>query len=152
MSMRPSLAALVVTTVLAPAARAQDLYEPAPASPARALLVPGGAVAGEADATSVETNPGQLGLVDASSGALVFDQWPGGSPREGRGLGLMRALPLLPGRLSLGAGFSWLRPSQVAEPDSYYKLALAAATRMGRGLGLGASWEHLFGSRYGGYD
>src|SRR3954471_10364904 len=55
------------------------------ASPFRGVLVPAGAVAGDADATSVETNPGQLGLLEGASLALVIDQWGDRTPRVGRG-------------------------------------------------------------------
>jgi protease-4 len=156
MPTRPSHAAAaslaLALALAAPGARADDVYEPQIVSPARALLVPGATLAGDADATAVETAPGQLGLIDAGSTALLFNQWADGSPREGRGLAAFRAFPLLAGRLSLAAGLAWLRPSAVDQPDSYYKLDLGFGARLGRGSGVGLVWEHLFGSRYDGFD
>jgi protease-4 len=150
--LRLPAAATLALAFTAPGARADNSYEPQNVSPTRALLVPGASLAGDADATAVEIAPGQLALVDASSTALLFNQWADGSPREGRGLAAFRAFPLLVGRLSLGAGLAWLRPSQVGEPDSYYKLDLGLGARLGRASGVGMVWEHLFGSRYDGFD
>src|SRR5262252_1123954 len=84
------------------------------ASPFRGVLIPGGAMAGDADATSVETNPGQLGLLDGASVALVIDQWGDHTPRVGRGQALLLGAPLI-GGLSLGAGFQSLQPSLYGE-------------------------------------
>jgi protease-4 len=123
---------------------------PLRASPFRGALVPEAAVAGDADATSVEVNPGQLGLVDGGSAALVFDHWSERLPLPGRGTGLLLETPLF-GGLSLGAGYHWLRPTVPGEPEtSYRKLQLALGQRLGRALGVGVAWERLYGGAYAG--
>ncbi len=149
-SPRPLLLA-AAGLLLLPAVRAgaQELFD-AP-SPTRGVMIPNGAVAGDADATTLETNPGQLGLVDSVSTALVADLWEDGVTREGRGAGLFYASPLLRG-VSLGASLQWLHPSLVAQPSDYGKFSLGTGFRLGRGLGLGVLWEHLFRSRYAGTD
>jgi protease-4 len=152
MATRLTAPALLALTALLGARPARAQVEASAGSPARGVLIPGAAVAGEADATSLEINPGQLGLVDSASSALVFDQWSDDIPREGRGLAFMLASPLIVRGISAGIGFQWLRPTLPGEPESYYQLQLGAGFRLGRGLGVGASWEHLFQSRYGGFD
>lgn len=121
------------------------------ASPLRGVFIPAGPVAGDADATAVELNPGQLPFVSAASSALVLSHWGAEAQRPGRGTALMLGTPLVLGA-SLGVGFHWLRPTLAGEPDGYTKLQLGGGLRLGRGLGLGFSWEHLFGARYGGLD
>jgi protease-4 len=106
-------------------------------------------VAGDADATSVEMNPGQLGLLDGGSVALVIDQWGDRTPRVGRGQALLLGFPLV-GGLSLGAGFQSLQPSIYGEPDQYWKLQLGAGLQLSRAIGFGFTWEHLWATPYGG--
>jgi protease-4 len=119
-------------------------------SPFRGALIPAAAVAGDADATSVEVNPGQLGLLDGASAALVFDHWSDDLPLAGRGTALLAGTPLFLG-LTLGAGFQWLRPTLPAPTnDDFSKLQLGLGWRLGRALGLGVGWEHLFGGPSGG--
>jgi protease IV len=116
------------------------------------VLVPAGAVAGDADATSVETNPGQLGLVESSSSALVLNHW-GDIPRQGRGGAFLFSAPLIVRGLSMGAGFHWLRRAlALNEPAGYYKLQLGGGMRLGGAMGIGFAWERLLGNRYGGLD
>ncbi len=146
----PALLLLAAAGSLVPLrpARAQDLWSIPPAT--RGLTIPGGEIAGDADATSVETNPGQLGLLEATSTALVVNLWPDQTTREGRGGGLFYATPLLLRGLSLGVGLEWLRPSMATLPSDYGKLAVAGGFRLGRSLGFGVLWERLIRSRYGG--
>ena len=124
----------------------------------RGLYLPGGAVAGDADATSVETNPGQLGLVEMTSTALVANMWSKRLGQEGRGLGMLFASPLILRSLTIGGGFQWLQPvtpllaDGTGVPESYYKLSLGGGLRLGPGLGLGVIWDHLYRSRYAGLD
>jgi protease IV len=131
--------------------RAQDLWSVP--SPTRGVLIPGGEMAGDPDATSVELNPGQLGILDQASTALVANAWANGIAREGRGAGLFYATPisLLRG-FYLGAGLQWLHPSVPGQPSDYGKLSLAGAVRVGRSLGVGLLWERRLGSRYAGLD
>src|SRR4051812_22774986 len=98
MRSRPTAAAMAAFLMfIAGAARAEELR----ASPFRGVLIPGGAVAGEADATALEINPGQMALLDGASLALVIDRWSDLTPRAGRGQALLLGTPLL-GPLSLG--------------------------------------------------
>jgi len=126
-----------------PRARAADV----PSSPFRGVKVPGGAVAGDADGTSVELNPGQLGVLSGASSALVVDYWGHDVQRPGRGGALMLGTPLV-GGTALGAGFQWLRPTLPKMPGDYQKLQLGLGLRLGRGAGFGVSWEHIFSTGF----
>jgi protease IV len=119
-------------------------------SPTRGLTIPGGVLAGDADATSTSLNPGQLGFIEGSHAALLLNHWAEGIEQEGRGFGYLLAMPLLDS-LSLGAGYEWLRPS-AAGTDDYGKFTLGGGLKLGRALGFGMVWEHLFGGRWGGLD
>ncbi len=124
---------------LVPVARAADVIP----SPFRGVKVPGGALAGDADGTSVELNPGQLGLLTGASSALVVDYWGADVQRPGRGGALMLGTPLA-FATTLGAGFQWLRPTLPGMPGDYQKLQLGLGVRLGRGAGFGMAWEHIF--------
>jgi protease IV len=149
-------AAALLLAVISPLAQrratAQTIEGDSEGAPTRGVYLPGAAIAGGADATAVESNPGQLGLVETTSTALVASAWKEQIAHEGRGLGLLFASPLIVSNLVVGAGFEWLRPSGEGSPESYRKLALGGGLRLGGGLGLGATWEHLFLSRYAGID
>ncbi|HEY0705629.1 MAG TPA: S49 family peptidase, partial [Polyangia bacterium] len=120
-------------------------------SPTRGLLVPGGAIAGDADATSLSLNPGQLGFARGTHGAFVYNQWDDDTAQEGRGIGGM--LVLAPAdALSLGVGYEHLTPSLVGAASSYGKLSLGLGLRLGPMLAVGGAWEHLFTDRYAGVD
>ena len=129
----------LLVLVLAARAQAADV----PLSPFRGVKVPGGAVAGDADGTSIELNPGQLGLLSGASSALLVDYWKHDVQRPGRGGAFMLGTPLALGT-ALGVGFQWLRPSLPGTLNEYQKLQLGLGLRLGRGAGLGVSWEHLF--------
>jgi protease IV len=146
----PLLLAAAASLVAARPAPAQDLWT-AP-SPTRGVLIPGGGLTGAVDATAVELNPGQLGLLQMSTGALVANAWPDGTAREGRGGGLFYAAPFFLSGFSLGAGVQWLRPSLSYQPSEYAKLSVAGGLRLGRSLGFGVVWEHLYRSRFAGTD
>jgi protease-4 len=108
-------------------------------------------MAGDADATAVELNPGQLALAPATSWALIGDFWSQDALRPGRGTALMLGLPILGSQLALGG--QWLSPpSALGGTGSYGKFQLGYGFRLGRGAGLGATWDHLLGTRYGGHD
>src|SRR5688572_946430 len=89
--------ATLVFIVLCASGAPVEAQPPLRASPFRGALIPGGAMAGDADATSLETNPGQLGLLDGPSTALVIDQWQRRTPRAGRGEAFLLATPLFGG-------------------------------------------------------
>lgn len=142
---RDSMVVLALVALAAPAAQAQTLR----ASPFRGVLIPGGAMAGDVDATSLETNPGQLGLIDGPSAAFALGHWGDDTPRVGRGMATMLATPLF-GGLALGTGVQRLTPTVLAEPERYWKFQLGLGLRLSRGLGIGVAWERLFGGHYGG--
>jgi protease-4 len=141
----PRAAAAALVCLVAADARAEELR----ASPFRGVLIPGGAMAGDADATAVETNPGQLGLLDGPSLALVIDQWGDHTPRVGRGQALLLGIPLI-GGLTLGAGLHSLQPTLPREPDQYWKLQLGVGLQLSRAVGFGFMWDRLFVDRYAG--
>ena len=78
MLIRPSLLCAALALFMAADASAQVALPPV--SPARALLIPDGAVAGEADATSLETNPGQLGFVEGARVEVLHEGIVGRDP------------------------------------------------------------------------
>ena len=120
--------------------------------PTRGLLLPGSGPAGPADATALEVNPGQLGLLPGGASALVLNHWADESPHPGRGAGLLFASPFLVRGLSLGAGLSFLMPTDPLGGEDRTKLTVGTGFRLSRGLGVGLSWDHLFGSPYRGTD
>lgn len=151
-SLHRSSAAAAVTLgslglLLAPASRAQE-----GPSPFRGVVVPGGALAGDADATALELNPGQLGLLDSAGAALVGAGWGRDLQRDGRGLGFTTAAPLIVPRLVAAGGLQGLWSSVPGEPELTGKLALGLGYRAGKGLGFGLGWERLLGGRYGGHS
>jgi protease-4 len=134
---------MMVLLVGAVASRA--MADEIPASPFRGARVPNGAVAGDADGTAIEMNPGQLGALTGPSSALVVDYWGRQVRRPGRGGALMLGTPLAFGT-ALGAGFQWLKPTRPAPIHDYQKLQLGLGVRLGRGAGFGFAWEHVFSS------
>jgi protease-4 len=131
--------ALVLLAVASPGQAAELAY-----SSFRGVLIPGGAMAGDADGTAVETNPGQLGLLDGASLALVIDEWSDRTPRAGRGEALLMGAPLF-GGLTLGLGVQSLRSTLGFEESHYVKFQLGSGLRLSRAIGLGFVWDHLFG-------
>ena len=113
-------------------------------SPFRGLHVPAAAVAGDADATAVEVNPGQLGGLAGFQAALVVDGWWNRVALPGRGVGVMATGSPVPA-LTLGAGFQWIAPSLEPNTDSYRKLQAALGVRLGSRLGAGLGYEYLQG-------
>lgn len=130
-------------------ARAQDDIA-ADLRPTRGVEIPAGAVVGDADATALELNPGQLGMLSDSSLVLVSNFWPGDAVRPGRGTGLFYGAPFL-GSAAVGLGYQWLRPSGTYEADGklqldpVYKLQLGFAVRHGSRFGLGVTWNRFWG-------
>jgi protease-4 len=119
-------------------------------SPTRGLLIPGGAIAGDADATSLTLNPGLLGFARGTQGAFLYNNWGDDTAQPGRGIGGL--LTLSPAdALTFGLGYEHLRPSFVGAPVSYGKLSLGLGLGLGP-LAIGGTWEHLFTDRYAGLD
>lgn len=147
-------AAVVLAGVIclaSPATRAQsggDLPD-ATFRPTRGVYIPGGARAGDADATAVELNPGQLPLLGGGATALVADVWRARAAMPGRGAALMLASPLWKGG-AIGMGLHGIGASDGAL-SSHSKFQLAYGMG-GRTFGVGISWAHLFGGGVGGTD
>ncbi|HET6283613.1 MAG TPA: signal peptide peptidase SppA [Polyangia bacterium] len=123
--------------------------------PSDGVFIPGRALAGDADATAVEVNPGQLGFLGGSSLVLVGDAASDTGPLSGRGVSLMAGVPLL---LNSAIGFGIHGIANAVTPNALEvqarsKSQLAYALRLGRTLSVGATWAHLFGDGlYGGLD
>jgi protease-4 len=121
------------------------------ARPTRGVHLPAAARAGDADATAVQLNPAQLGLLPAGSAVIAGDFWRASAPLSGRGGGLYLAAPL-----SSHAGIGWSL-SHVAETPRFgiqphTVMQLGLALRLGRAAALGASWAHVWGSSFAGAD
>jgi len=139
-----SLVILCVALTLAAApARAQTADSEA--RPTRGVHLAGATRAGDADATGVELNPAQLGLLPAASLALAADLWGEQAALPGRGGGLFAAAPVF-GSSGLGLGLSrvWATPRLAV--DEHTTLRLAYALGLGPFVALGASWGHVWGS------
>ncbi|HEY0714870.1 MAG TPA: hypothetical protein VGF45_19475, partial [Polyangia bacterium] len=114
-------------------------------------MIPGSAIAGDADATSLALNPGLLGFARGTHLAWLYNDWDDGTAQAGRGAGgLLTVSPA--DALTLGVGYEHIRPSFVGGPGSYGKLSLGFGLQSGPMLAIGAAWEHLFFDRYAGLD
>jgi protease-4 len=147
-----ALATLAAALAAAPAAaQVQEATDRRP-PPTRGVLLPGVTVAGDAEPAAVETNPGQLGLLESAGSALALNYWGNDANRPGRGAGVFFGAPLVIPRLAAAGGLQWLRPTVPGEPRRYWKLQLGLGLRLGRALGVGASWERLARGPYAGLD
>jgi protease IV len=144
--------ALALQAVFVQVANAQTFAESPDATfrATRGVFVPGGVRAGEADATAVELNPGQLPLLDASAIAVVGNLWRSEAAMPGRGAAIFLAAPVWGGG-GLGIGLHGLAASGGGDLPAHTKFQLAYGVG-GRKLGLGISWAHLFGGGVGGVD
>ena len=143
---------VVVVVVLGGRARAQtggDLPDAAFRA-TRGVFVPDATRAGEADATAVELNPGLLPLLGGGTVAIVGDLWRADAAMPGRGGAVFLAAPVWGGG-GVGVGLQGLADSGGGAVPGHTKFQLAYGIG-GRGLGLGASWAHLFGGGVGGTD
>ena len=105
----PMRTPLGLVLVLVPTLAHAQASDPRFESRTRGIHVPGGAGAGDADATAVELNPAGLTHVrglDLRLVAVQMDQTTG--VRAGAGLGLFSAGRL--GPLAMGLGLQWLDP------------------------------------------
>ncbi len=118
--------------------------------PTRGVYVPDGARAGEADATAVELNPGQLPLITAGTTTLVGNLWRAEAAMPGRGAALFLAAPVWGGG-GVGLGVHGIAASGGGAVPGHGKFQLGYGVG-GRRFGIGASWAHLFGGRVGGTD
>jgi protease IV len=143
-----TVAGAFLSTFSAAPARAQTAD--AEARPTRGIHLAGATRAGDADATGVELNPAQLGLLPAASLALGADLWSDVAALPGRGGAFLAAAPV--GASGFGVGLSrvWATPRLGVEEHT--TLRLAYGLRLGHFAALGASWGHVWGSRFGGTD
>lgn len=120
--------------------------------PTRGVLIPGGAISGEADPTAVELNPGQLAHDRGGGLTLVGDVWDKDVPLAGRGWAGFIGLPLFDSG-ALGLGLQNVRGQAVGPGyPTRWKLNLTYATRLSERLAIGVTWGHLYGDAYGGVD
>jgi protease-4 len=117
--------------------------------PTRSLYIAGAGRAGDADASGVELNPAQLGLLPASNLELVLDGWHGSPAVPSRGVGLFGATPIV-WSSALGFGLSHVGEADSAGVVSHTVLQLAYALRLGRAAALGVTWNHIWGSSFAG--
>ncbi|MES1204508.1 MAG: signal peptide peptidase SppA [Pseudomonadota bacterium] len=148
-----SLAAIIVVTGAGTRAWGQTAGDLPDATyrATRGVFLPGAARAGDADATAVELNPGQLGTLRAGALALVGNLWRAEAAMPGRGGALFFAAPVWGGSGGgLGVGLQGIAGGGGAAP-AHTKFQLAYGVG-GRTAGIGASWGHLFGGGVGGTD
>jgi protease-4 len=146
------VAVFVLTAVFVPVAVPVAVAQTADpeARPTRGVHLPGAARAGDADATAIQLNPAQLGLLPAASLTLAADVWTRSAPLAGRGGGLYAAAPIWGGGLGLALSHVASTPRLGIEPHTVFQLAYAL--RLGRWAALGASWAHVWGSTFRGTD
>ena len=108
--------------------------------------------AGDADATAVELNPAQLGLLTGGSLELVASggtQASAAASRNRRGAGLYWGATIF-GPNAIGAALTGVSDSGYG--IGHTTLRLAYALRLGRGMALGAAWGHIWGGPFAGAD
>jgi protease-4 len=115
----------------------------------RGVYIAGAARAGDADASAVQLNPAQLGLLPAADLELAAGIWSQSAPLPGRGLGAFWGAPIF-GSSALGLGLSRVADSPALGVESHTVFQLAYALRLGRSAALGASWAHIWGSTFAG--
>jgi protease IV len=134
-----SLAFVAVTIGLATTTRAQLPYT-ATNAPTRGLDIPTGPLVGDADATAIELNPGQLGMVEHTSFTALVNGQQAASLRAGTGGGLFLALPL--GFATYGVSFQSV--VQPGKGSTVNKLQNALAFRSSTTFGIGMAWNHFY--------
>jgi protease-4 len=121
------------------------------ARPTRGVHLAGAARAGDADATAVQLNPAQLGFLPAGGLVLAIDGWRAATALPGRGVGLYTAMPTFC-HGALGLGLSRVGATTAPFVESHTTLQLAYAQRLGRAASIGATWVHVWDSRFAGGD
>jgi protease IV len=125
--------------------------------PTRGPLITDAHRAGDADATAVELNPAQLGLLPGGSLELVGASGTSGSAsaaRNRRGAGLYWGAPILgPHAVGFGlTGVTGVTDGTAFAIDGHTTLRLAYALRLGRAAAIGAAWGHIWSGRFAGTD
>ena len=156
MTRRPNRSGKIAFVACCAALARSALAEPPPDvpdaafRPTRGVFLPEAVRAGGADATAVELNPGQLGLVRHADLAAVLDLSNGNTALPGRGAALLLAAPLFDG-VALGAGLQHLFGGGGWRLSGYTKLQLGLGLG-GRTFGFGATWGHVWGAPADGAD
>jgi hypothetical protein len=145
------VAAFVAALCANPGAARAQLSDPE-FRPTRGPQITDARRAGDADATAVELNPAQLGLLTAGSQELVASggtQASAMASRNRRGAGLYWGATIL-GPNAIGAALTGVTDSGYG--IGHTTLRLAYALRLGRGMAIGAAWAHIWGGPYAGAD
>jgi protease-4 len=139
------LLCVAVMVMALPAGVARAQLDRSGAPPATGVLQPGASLTLDADAGDLETNPAQLGWLDAWSVLLLHTELAPGARYLGRGTGAFVGfpVPLLP--VSLGLGAQVLRPVEAfgARYPTLGKLSLGLAARPAEWITVGLG-GHLF--------
>ena len=117
----------------------------------RGVYIPWRTIAGDADASAVELNPGQLGQLNGSSLVLVGNPSSSNDALPGRGVALLFGSELWSHNY-FGIGLQDVGQSAAPVLGGRTKFQLGYALRMGRTFAVGISWAHIFGSAYDGTD
>src|SRR5262245_2377255 len=122
--------------------------------PTRGPLITDAVRAGDADATAVELNPAQLGLLTSGSLELVAAGGTSESAtaaRTRRGAGLYWGGTVF-GPNALGIGLTGVNGNSNLGVAGHTTFRLAYAVRLGRSGALGAAWGHIWGGALAGTD
>ncbi len=119
--------------------------------PTRGPFITDAARAGDADATAVELNPGSLALLPAGDLELVGSDSGSGASLPRRGAGLYWGTPVFSWS-AIGFGITGVADSDTGLVDQHVGFRLAYALRLGRSLGVGLAWGHLWGGNVAGMD
>src|SRR5262245_49637835 len=125
--------------------------------PTRGPLITNAARAGDADATAVELNPAQLGLLPGGSLEFVLAGGTSASSsasRTRRGAGGYWAAPVFgPNALGISlTGVTGFTDSSGFVLDGHTTLRIAYALRLGRAAAIGAAWGHIWSGAFAGTD
>jgi len=117
--------------------------------PTRGLYRPGPLV-GLVDATSMELNPGQFGLLEGAELAFLHNEIPNETTLPGRGSGIFLGLPL--SKLKLGGSLQWINPAGPLPSQAKSQVALGLGDDLGGRVGVGLVWNHLFANQGSGFE
>ena len=151
---RATSAVALVGAFLALTGQARAQLSDPEVRPTRGPLVTNAVRAGDADATAVELNPAQLGLLTSSSLELVAAGGTSESAtaaRTRRGAGLYWGGTVF-GPNALGLGLTGVNGNSDLGIGGHTTFRLAYALRLGRAGALGAAWGHIWGGPIAGTD
>jgi protease-4 len=102
-------------------------------------------VAGDADATSIEKNPAQIGELRSFSVGLLTTNTRRSGTVGGSGVGVFGATPLpYLSSIAIGAAYQWVYPPTAYPFGDVHKLSLGLAWRIVPGLSIGLTYAHLW--------